>query len=123
MPDGFPRRGEIYWVNFDPARGSEQAGKRPAVVVSNNHNNEHSPVVIVAALTTRVSTKAYPMNVQLDPGSTALEEPSEIRCGQLMTVSKERLEHSVATLSEEDVRRLDRALAKSLALPIPATGE
>jgi len=114
----FPRRGHIYWVDFNPARGSEQAGKRPAVVVSNNINNEHSPVVIVAAMTTKLASKEYPMNVRLGAGSAMGE--SEILCGQLVTISKERLENHMATLTETEIARLDRALATSLQLPKPS---
>src|SRR5205807_122692 len=93
--------------------------KRPAVVVSNNVNNQFSPVVIVAALTTKLASKEYPMNVRLEAGATALSDPSEIRCGQLLTVSKDRLGNHIATLNQEDVGRLNYALAKSLALPTP----
>jgi mRNA interferase MazF len=116
-----PRRGDIYWVDFNPARGSEQAGKRPAVVVSNDINNTNSPVVIVAAITSQLASKEYPMNVRLAEAATALGRPGEILCGQLTTVAKERLGNHIASLGEADVARLNRALAKSLALPIPAS--
>ncbi|MHB9004199.1 MAG: type II toxin-antitoxin system PemK/MazF family toxin, partial [Coriobacteriia bacterium] len=46
-------RGEIYWVNWDPARGSEQKGKRPALVIQNNTGNQLSSTTIIASLTTR----------------------------------------------------------------------
>lgn len=37
------KRGEIYWVDFGKTKGSEQGGKRPALVVQNNIGNKHSP--------------------------------------------------------------------------------
>ena len=44
------KRGEIYWVDFGKTKGSEQGGKRPALVVQNNIGNKHSPTTIVVAI-------------------------------------------------------------------------
>lgn len=49
----FPQRGEIYWVEFTPARGAEQAGRRPALIVQNDVGNRYAPTTIVAAITSR----------------------------------------------------------------------
>lgn len=54
-------------VDFNPARGSEQAGERPALVVSNDIGNQHASVVIVAAITSTIPSKQYPQCVPL-PG-------------------------------------------------------
>ena len=48
------RRGEIYWVDFGTPRGSEQAGKRPALVIQNDVGNESSPTTIVAGITSKI---------------------------------------------------------------------
>jgi len=53
----FPVRGEVWLVNWNPARGSEQAGKRPALVIQNDIGNEKAPTIIVAAISS--SGKAY----------------------------------------------------------------
>ena len=50
----FPKRGEIWLVNWNPARGSEQAGKRPALVIQNDIGNEKAPTTIVAAISSKV---------------------------------------------------------------------
>jgi mRNA interferase MazF len=47
----FPKRGEIYLVNFDPTVGSEIQKTRPALILQNDISNQHSPITIVAALT------------------------------------------------------------------------
>ena len=47
------KRGEIYWVDFGKTKGSEQGGKRPALVVQNNIGNKHSPTTIVVAITSK----------------------------------------------------------------------
>ena len=47
------KRGEIYWVEFDPVKGSEQSGLRPALVVQNDTGNRHSPTTVVVAITSK----------------------------------------------------------------------
>ena len=102
-------------VEFDPARGSEQAGTRPAVVVSNDINNRNSTVVIVAAITKTVPEKHYPQNVFLPGG--VLPEDGTIMGGQLLTVAKERLLRYRGELSGEQTEELNEALRISLGLP------
>jgi mRNA interferase MazF len=111
----FPRRGEIYWIDFNPRRGSEQGGVRPAAVVSNDIINQHGPTVIVAALTRTIPSTNYPQNVHLPAGSP-LADASTILCAQLLTVSKTRLQRHYGTLSESQMPELDRALSVALGL-------
>ena len=73
----FPVRGEIWLVNWNPARGSEQAGKRPALVIQNDIGNEKAPTIIVAAISS--SVKLYPMNVKLDPPEGGLKRSSIVK--------------------------------------------
>jgi mRNA interferase MazF len=115
FPRGFPRRGEIYTVDFGEPRGSEQAGHRPAIVVSNDVNNQHSPVVIVAAITKTIPKKQYPYNVDLPAGALRLD--GTIYCGQLLTVDKTRLISYKGDLDEAKFAELDRALVVALGLP------
>ena len=110
----FPRRGEIWLVNWNPARGSEQAGKRPALVIQNDIGNEHAPTTIVAALSTTI--RIYPMNVLIEPPQGGLTKPSIIKTGQILTVSKDRLEKRLGLIEEKKMEEVDRALRLSLAL-------
>ena len=87
---GFPARGEVWLVNWNPARGSEQAGKRPALVIQNDIGNEKASTTIAAAISG--SVKIYPMNVKIDPPEGGMERPSIVKTSQILTVSKERLE-------------------------------
>ena len=52
------KRGDIYYANLCPVIGSEQGGIRPVLIISNDTGNRYSPTVIVAAITSRVHTKA-----------------------------------------------------------------
>ena len=52
------RRGDIYYADLNPVIGSEQGGTRPVLIISNDTGNKYSPTVIIAAITSRVRTKA-----------------------------------------------------------------
>ena len=56
--DRIIKRGDIYYANLNPVIGSEQGGTRSVLIISNDIGNKHSPTVIVAAITSRVQTKA-----------------------------------------------------------------
>ena len=117
FPKVFPRRGEIYDVDFGSPRGSEQAGRRPALVVSNDVNNQRSPVVIVATITKTIPKKAYPFNVPLPAGILPLG--GTIYCGQLLTIDKTRLLRHRGELDAPKIADVNRALAVALGLPRP----
>lgn len=115
------RRGEIYWVDWNPARGSEQAGRRPALVVSNDIANEHAPVVVLAALTTRRPSRPYPFLVEVSATETGLARDGTVNCLQLLTVDKERLlpagnPRPAGRLAAGRMADIDQALKASLAL-------
>jgi mRNA interferase MazF len=106
-PASPPKRGEIYWVNFNPARGSEQAGRRPAVVISLDSFNSHMPVVAVAAISTKI--KPYNFTVDLPPGKP-LTKHSQILAFQVITVDRSRLDGYMGTLDAEQIGKLEAAL-------------
>ena len=110
----FPRRGEVWLVNWNPARGSEQAGLRPALIIQNDIGNEKAPTTIVAAITGTV--RLYPMNVEINPPEGGLDRPSIVKTSQILTVSKERLEKRLGRLGDERMDEVDKAIKLSLAL-------
>ena len=103
----FPRRGDVWLVNWNPAMGTEQAGKRPALVIQNDIGNEKAATTIVAAISSTV--RVYPMNVQVTPPEGGLERPSIIKTSQILTISKERLEKRLGSLSQKRMDKVDRA--------------
>ena len=111
---GFPKRGEVWLVNWNPARGSVQAGRRPALVIQNDIGNEKASTTIVAAISS--SVKLYPMNVQIDPPESGIDHPSIIKTSQILTISKERLEKCLGRISGDSLNEVDRAIKLSLAL-------
>ncbi len=77
----FPKRGEVWLVNWNPARGSEQAGRLPALVIQNDIGNEKASTTIVTAISR--SVKIYPMNVPIHPPEGGLDHPSIIKTSQI----------------------------------------
>jgi len=59
-------RGDVVWIDFDPQAGYEQAGRRPAVVLSPARYNEKSGLALICPITTRI--KGYPFEVMLPTG-------------------------------------------------------
>ena len=112
-----PRRGDLYVLDWTPARGSEQAGRRPGLVVSNDMGNRFAPVVTVVAVTARPPRREYPVNVHVPTSvATGLTRDSTVLCSQLMTVSKDRLGQYVGTLPPDLMRQVDDALRVALDL-------
>lgn len=61
-----PDCGDLVWLNFNPQAGREQAGHRPALVLSPREYNEKSSVALFAPVTSTL--KGYPFEVELPPG-------------------------------------------------------
>ncbi len=112
----YPKRGDIYWVQLDPAIGSEINKTRPAFIISNDIGNEHSDRVIVAPITSKGLSKIYPFEVAIPKGAAGLEEDSKILLDQIRTVDKMRLAKRVGRLSPEMMFNVDRAIHLSLGL-------
>jgi mRNA interferase MazF len=114
--DVFPRRGDIWLVNFNPAQGSEQKGIRPALIIQNDIGNEVSPVTIVAAISS--VTKAYPINVEIKTLESGLEKDSVIKLNQIRTIDKKRLIRRLGSLDSSKMRAVNSALILSLGLQV-----
>ena len=107
-------RGEVWLVNFSPGRGSEQKGRRPALIVQNDVGNRYASTTIVAAITTTV--KKYPVTVVLDRHEGGLGQRSMVNLSQILTVDKRRLETKLGTISPDRLAEVDAALTISLGL-------
>lgn len=109
------KRGDVFLVNFNPARGSEQAGCRPSVVIQNNVGNSHGSTTIIAAITTTVN-KIYPFMVRLSIGEGGLDKESAVNLAQILTIDKTRLVNKLGCLSDERMDEVDKAIKLSLDL-------
>jgi len=105
------RRGEVWWVNFDPSVGGEIQKIRPAVIISNDIANQLLNRVQVVPITSNV--------VRLYPGEayvTINGIPHKAMANQLTTVSKLRISNQMGNISREDLREVERAIKTQLDL-------
>jgi mRNA interferase MazF len=85
-----PQRGEIWLVDLDPTRGHEQAGRRPALILSVDTFNA-GPADLVLAIPVTKAIRAVPTHVILPPPEGGVRIECAILCEALRSVSKERL--------------------------------
>jgi mRNA interferase MazF len=112
-----PRRGDIYFVDFDAARGHEIRKTRPALIIQNYIGNRHSPVTIVAAITSKLSPVPYPVDVTIPPTqANGLSVESAVHLGQIRSVDRERLVKRLGTLEPPLMRQVNEAIRISLGL-------
>ena len=117
------RRWEIYWVDLEPAVGSEQGGEhRPAVVVSNDGFNHHFDVVTVVPMTKREGKKrrVYPFEV-LAPDLAGTGHESILMPQQVRTISKRRLLERTGVVDDESIQiDLENRLLEHLGIDFEA---
>lgn len=97
------RQGEIWMSDLNPVIGSEQAGRRPVVILSGNLMNKFLQVVITAPLTSKI--KNYQGNPILEPSSlNGLKLESELMVFHIRSISKERLIEKIGEITKEELR-------------------
>ena len=108
-------RGELWLVDLDPTRGREQAGTRPAFVISvDSFNNGPADLVVVLPLTTR--DKGIPLHIRIDPPEGGLDRVSFVKCEDIRSLSKERLVRRLGVISTDTMASVEYCLRMLLDL-------
>ena len=110
------RRGEVFFADLSPVRGSEQGGVRPVLIVQNNRGNRYSQTIIVAAITSKKMIQLLPTQLFLGKEESGLQRDSIILVEQLRTIDKSRLQEKVCYLTQTKMQEVDQALKVSLGL-------
>jgi len=105
------KRGNVWWVNFEPAVGGEIRKKRPALIISNDASNKYLNRVQVVPMTSHVE-RVYPSEALV----TLKGKQSKVMADQLTTVSKTRLASRIGRLSEKHMQQVERAVSIQLSL-------
>lgn len=106
-----PKRGEVFWVSFDPSVGGEVQKTRPAIVISNDAANTVLNRLIVVPLSSRTD-RLYPGEVIVQLG----QQKSKAMSDQLTTISKLRLGKRIAALTGREMTLLEEAVLLQLGI-------
>ena len=105
-------RGEVWWVEFDPAVGSEIQKTRPAVIVSNDAANRNLARVVVVPVSSNTG-RQYPGEAVVDVAG----QDSKAMADQIMAADKARLKSRLGALTKADMLAVEDAIKVHLGLP------
>lgn len=103
-------RGAIHWADLDPARGHEQAGSRPVLILSHDVFNERSGTVIAMAITSQPQAAGYPLTFELL--RPVRSRKAWVKVSQVRTLSTTRIGRQVGRVSPEELAQVIEGLGE-----------
>ena len=107
-------RGEIRWADLNPARGREQAGLRPVLIISHDVFNERSGTVIAMAITSQVQRAGFPLTLELK--LEKFPKRSWVKISQIRTLSVERIGKRIDRASPEELVQVIEGLNEIMGI-------
>jgi len=101
-------RGDIVWADLNPVKGHEQAGLRPALILSPEIFNDRSGTVIAMALTSQPQRAGFPLTMEIT--SVSLPKPTWVKISQIRTLSIERLGKRMGHVSDAEMNQIVEGL-------------
>jgi len=111
------KRGDLFWANLAPRSGSEQAGRRPVIVVSHDAFNETPgwrSIIVIPVSTSPAQARRGPTVVPLPAGTAGLQHDSSAICHQVTTLERGKLEERLGTVPLDVLARVEKALLAAL---------
>jgi len=112
-------RGDIYWAELSPRSGSEQAGRRPVIVVSHDGFNQAQnwrSVIVVPISTSKAQAKRDLTAVEIPGGLRGLSRSGIAVCHQVTTLDRSKLTRYAGRLSRELLSSVEEGLRAALDL-------
>ena len=113
------RRGEVYWADLVPRSGSEQAGRRPVILVSHDGFNQTPgwrSIIVVPISTSSSQGKRGPTVVELSGGAAGLPKTSFAVCHQVTTLDRAMMTKRIGALPTESLREVEEGLKAAMDL-------
>ena len=104
------KRGDIWYAELNPTRGSEQAGVRPVMIVQNDIVNRFTTTVLAIPLTTNLRRAALPSCVRVNAGKGGLAADSVLLCHQTRALDRNRLRDRLGEVSEQTLSAVENCL-------------
>lgn len=98
----------IYYLNLDPTKGSEQKGKRPVLVISNDAVNDNLPIFTCIPFSYyKKGSKIYPTEILISSLISGLPNESVLMVQQIRTVSKERISgEKISSIVDDEMKKI-----------------
>jgi mRNA interferase MazF len=110
-----PRRGEVWLVQLNPTRGHEQAGLRPALVLSvDTFNASAAELATILPITSK--PRAVRTRVEVKPPEGGLSLASFVICEQVRTISTQRFVRSTGSVSGATIKAVEGIVRMLLGL-------
>jgi mRNA interferase MazF len=104
-------RGEIWWANLPPPKGSKPGKRRPVLIIqSDSYNRSKIDTIICAMITSNTELASHPGNLMIEKTFSGLEKTSVINFSQVTTLDKTDLTEQVSMLPKSILEKVNNCL-------------